>query len=71
MTPVGHSADSPAPLLTPSPATGHDADMSDVSDPEVGDDAETCPWQQPQQKMRPTYRAGGWKDDVETFRHIQ
>ena len=29
-TSVGNSADSPALLLRPSPATGHDADMFDV-----------------------------------------
>jgi hypothetical protein len=57
---VGNSADSPAPLLRPSPATGHEADMRDVSDPDVGDDAETFPSQQPQRKIRSTSRAGLW-----------
>jgi hypothetical protein len=41
LTLVGNSADSPEPLLRPSPATGHDADMLDVEDPNLGDDAET------------------------------
>jgi hypothetical protein len=35
-TPVGHSADSPALILRPSPATGHDADIR------VGDDPSLC-----------------------------
>ena len=30
---VGNSADSPEPLLRPSPATGHEAEILDVSDP--------------------------------------
>jgi hypothetical protein len=29
-TPVGNSADSPEPLLRPSPATGHAAEILDV-----------------------------------------
>jgi hypothetical protein len=29
-TPVGNSADSPAPLLRPSPATDHDAEKLDI-----------------------------------------
>jgi len=33
LTLAGHGADSPAPLLRPSPATGHEADMLDVYDP--------------------------------------
>jgi hypothetical protein len=57
---VGNSADSPEPLLRPSPATGHDVDMLEISDPDLGYDAETCPSQPPQQKMRPTCRAGLW-----------
>jgi len=32
-TPVGNSADSPEPLLRPSPAIGHDAEILDVYDP--------------------------------------
>jgi hypothetical protein len=35
-TAVGHAADSPAPLLRPSAATGQDADMRDVEDPDLG-----------------------------------
>jgi hypothetical protein len=38
---VGHSADLPAPLLRPSRATGHAADILDVFDPDLGYDAET------------------------------
>jgi hypothetical protein len=48
---VRNSADSPAPLLRPSPANGHDAEILDVSDPDLGYDAETCPYQQPQRIM--------------------
>jgi hypothetical protein len=40
---VGNSADSPEPLLRPSPATGHDAEMLEVEDPNLGYDAETFP----------------------------
>jgi hypothetical protein len=49
---VGNSADSPEPLLRLSPATGHAADILDVSDPDVGDDAAKFPYQSPQQQMR-------------------
>jgi hypothetical protein len=42
---VGNSADSPAPLLRPSPTTGHDAEMLDVEDPDFGYDAEILPYQ--------------------------
>jgi hypothetical protein len=55
---MGNSADSPEPLLRPSPTTSHDADMRDVEDPDLGYDAETCPYQPPQRGMRPTCRAG-------------
>jgi hypothetical protein len=40
LTPVGHGADVPQPLLRPSPATGHEAEISDVDDPGVGYDTE-------------------------------
>jgi hypothetical protein len=40
---VGHAADSPAPLLMPSPANGHDAEILAVSDPDLGYDAEGFP----------------------------
>ena len=33
---VGHDADLPEPILRPSPATGHDAAMLDVYDPDLG-----------------------------------
>ena len=58
LTPMGNSADSPELILRPSPATGHDAEILDVDDPDLGYDAETFPYQLPQQKMRPTCRAG-------------
>jgi hypothetical protein len=45
---VGNSADSPEPLFRLSPATGHVAKILDVSDPDMGYDAETCPYQPPQ-----------------------
>jgi hypothetical protein len=57
-TSVGNSADSPQPLLKPSPATGHHAEMLDVYDPDVGYDAETYPSQQSQRGMRSTGRTG-------------
>jgi hypothetical protein len=38
----------PEAVLRPSPATGHAAEMLDVSDPDVGYDAETFPYQPPQ-----------------------
>jgi hypothetical protein len=34
---------SPAPLLRPSPATGHAPDILDVDDPDLGYDADTGP----------------------------
>ncbi len=37
---VGNSADSPEPILRPSPASGHDAEILDVEDPYLGYDAE-------------------------------
>jgi len=58
---VGKSADSPDPLLRPSPATGHDTDMLEVDDPDLGYDAGKFlyePYKQPQRGMRPTVRAG-------------
>jgi hypothetical protein len=58
LTPVGHAADSPALFLRLSPATGHAADMLDVSEPCVGSDAETFPDQPPPWTMRWTRRAG-------------
>jgi hypothetical protein len=51
-------ADSPDPIPRPSPLTGHDAEMLDVYDPDLGYDAETFPYQQPQRGMSPTCRAG-------------
>jgi hypothetical protein len=58
LTLVGNSADSPEPIRRPPPATGHDAEILDVYDPYVGYNDEKFPYQQPQQKMRPTLRAG-------------
>ena len=45
LTPVGHSADSPELILRPSPATGHDAAILDLEDPDLRYDAGTCPYQ--------------------------
>jgi hypothetical protein len=42
---VGNAADSPEPLLRLSPATGHAADILDVYDPDLGDDAAKFPYQ--------------------------
>jgi hypothetical protein len=55
---VGNSADSPAPPLRPSPATGHAAEILDVEDPYLGYDAEKFPYKPPQWQMRSTSRAG-------------
>jgi hypothetical protein len=57
-TSVGSEADSPAPLLRPSPATDHDAETLDVEDPDLGYNAETFPYRPPQRGMRPPCRAG-------------
>jgi hypothetical protein len=46
-TPVGNSADSPQPILRPSPVTGLDPNIVDVEKPYVGYDAETCLYQPP------------------------
>jgi hypothetical protein len=42
---VGNSLDSPEPLLRPSPATGHDAEMPEVEDPDLGYDTEKSPYE--------------------------
>lgn len=57
-TSVGNSAGSPEPILRLSPATGHDAEILEVYDPDVGYDAEKFPYNQPQRKMRLISRAG-------------
>jgi hypothetical protein len=57
-TSVGSSADSPELLLRPSPATDHDAEKLEVSDPDLGYYAENFPSKQSQGGMRPTCRAG-------------
>ena len=46
-TSVGSEADSPEPLLRPSPATDHDAEKLDVYDPDLGYDAENFPISSP------------------------
>jgi hypothetical protein len=46
----GNSADSPALFLRLSPATGHAAEILDVSDPCLGYDAEIFPYKPPQWK---------------------
>jgi hypothetical protein len=50
-TPVRNEADSPQPILRPSPVTGLDPNIFDVEKPYLGYDAETCPYQQPQRIM--------------------
>jgi hypothetical protein len=45
-TPVGNCPDSPEPILRRSPANGHDAEILDVDDPDLGYDAEPYPYQQ-------------------------
>jgi hypothetical protein len=57
-TSVGSEADSPEPPLRPLPVTGHAAEIPDVYDPDLGYDAETCPYQPPPWQMRSTWRAG-------------
>jgi hypothetical protein len=47
-TPVGSEADSPAPLLRPLPATGHDVKILGAYDPDLGYDAEIFPDKQTQ-----------------------
>jgi hypothetical protein len=49
-TMVGNSADSPEPLLRPLPATGLDAEILDVSDPDLGYYAEKFPYKLPQEQ---------------------
>jgi hypothetical protein len=58
LTPVGHGADVPEPILRPSPATGHEADILDAEDPCVGYDADTVPSQQAQRARRSTSHVG-------------
>jgi hypothetical protein len=55
---VGNAADSLEPILRPSPATGHDADILEVSDPPLGYDAGKFPYKPPLRKRRLTARAG-------------
>jgi hypothetical protein len=57
-TSVGNCADSPEPLLRPSPAMGHDAEILGVCDPDLGYDAEKVPYKPPQREIRPTCRTG-------------
>ena len=71
LTAVGSDAGSPAPIRRPSPATGHEADMLDVSDPSWGYDAETCPYQPPQRTMRSTAHAGLLEGDVDICPYSQ
>ena len=55
---VGICADSPEPILKPSPTTSHDAEILDTYDPNLGYDAETFPDNQAQRKMKSTSRLG-------------
>jgi hypothetical protein len=52
----------PQPIPRPLPTTGPEADIRDVEDPEVGDDADTCPYQQPERQMRDPHVAQGDQD---------
>jgi hypothetical protein len=54
---VGNAAESPEPILRPSPATGYHADILDVYDPDLGYDTENFLYQPPPQKRRATSRA--------------
>jgi hypothetical protein len=58
LTLVGSSADAPAPLLRPSPATGYEAEILDVYDPSLGYDTEHILSKQPSRTMRSLSRAG-------------
>jgi hypothetical protein len=57
-TPVGNTADSPEPILRPSPATGYHAEILDVYYPDLGYDTENSLYQPPPRKRRSTSRAG-------------
>jgi hypothetical protein len=57
-TSVGNSADSPEPLLKPSPATGHVAEILGVYDPDLGYYAAKFPYKPPPWQMRSILRAG-------------
>jgi hypothetical protein len=48
----GNYPNSPPPIPRASPATGHDAEMLEEEDPDLGYGAEEFPYQQPQQGMR-------------------
>jgi hypothetical protein len=69
LTSVGNSADLPARLLKPSPATGHDADTRDVEDPNSGYDVARCPYHEPPRQMRSPSRAGLFKPR-QNFRYL-
>jgi hypothetical protein len=43
VTLVGSEASAPEPILRPSPATSHDAEMLDVEDPYLSYDPDTFP----------------------------
>jgi hypothetical protein len=58
LTRVGHAAASPASPLSPSPATGHAAEIPEVYDLYLSYDAETFPSKPPPWTMRSTSRAG-------------
>lgn len=44
VTPPGNCPDSPEPILRPSPATGHEAEMLEQEDLDSGYDAATRPY---------------------------
>jgi hypothetical protein len=67
----GNSVDSPQPILRPLPATGRNAEMLEVYDPDLGYDAKTFPYKPPQREMKPTFRTGLLGGYGETFPYIQ
>lgn len=63
---VGNSAVSPEPILRPSPGTGYDAEMLEVSEVYLGDDGETFRISGPNGGWDPPLAQGRWEGDVGT-----
>jgi hypothetical protein len=70
-TPVGISAGSPEPSLRPSPATGHDAEILGVYDPDLGYDAEIFHISSPHGGLDLHFAQGYWEGYVATFPYTQ
>jgi hypothetical protein len=66
-TPVGISAGSPEPSLRPSPATGHNAEILGVYDPDLGYDAEIFHISSPHGGLDLHFAQGYWEGYVDTF----